>query len=57
MLTIVCFGNLCVNKVSFLQQLNLKNKNKTLVQLYRLGINGLNIIYICIRYSYSMLNI
>ena len=31
MLTIVCFGDLCVNKVSiiFLQQLDLKNKNKT----------------------------
>ena len=31
MLTIVCFGDLWVNKViaSFLQQLDLKNKNKT----------------------------
>ena len=31
MLTIVCFGDLWVNKVSvcFLQQLELKNKNKT----------------------------
>ena len=30
----VCFGDLRVNKVSisFLQQLDLKNKNKTLVQ-------------------------
>ena len=42
--TIVCFGNLWVNKVSvrFLQQLDLKNKNKTEVQLYRFGINGLS---------------
>ena len=31
MLTVVCFGYLWVNKVSsfFLQQLDLKNKNKT----------------------------
>ena len=31
MLTIVCFGDLWVNKVSssFLQQMDLKNKNKT----------------------------
>ena len=31
MLTIVCFGDLWVNKVSisFLQQLDLKNKNKS----------------------------
>ena len=43
MLTIVCFGDLWVNKdsTSFLQQLNLKNINKTLVHLYRFGINGL----------------
>ena len=43
MLPIVCYGDLCVNKarVSYLQQLDLKNKNKTLVQLYRFGITGL----------------
>ena len=43
MLTIVSYGDLWVNKVniSFLQQLDLKNKNKTKVQLYLLGINGL----------------
>ena len=43
MLTMVCFGDLWVNKVSisFLKQLDRKNKNKTWVQLYRFGINGL----------------
>ena len=43
MLTIVRFGDLWFNKVSisFLQQLNPKNNNKTKVQLYRFGINGL----------------
>ena len=41
MLTIVCFGDLWIKKVSssFLQQLDLKNI--TWVQLYRFGINGL----------------
>ena len=43
MFTIVCFGDIWVNKVSisFLQQLDLKNKNKTKVQLHRFDINGL----------------
>ena len=43
MLTIVCFGDLWVSKVivSFLQQLDLKNKYKPKVQLYRFGVNGL----------------
>ena len=42
MLTIVCFGDWWVNKVSvgFLQQLDLKNK--TWVELYRFGINWLS---------------
>ena len=42
--TIVCFGDLWVNKasVNFLQQLDLKNKNKAEVQLYQFGINALN---------------
>ena len=42
-LTIMFFGDLLVIKVtiSFLQQLDLKNKNKTWVQLYRFGTNGL----------------
>ena len=41
MLTIVWFGDLFVNKVSisFLQQLDLKNKNQTWVQLNQFGIN------------------
>ena len=45
MLTIVCFGDFRVNKISisFLQQLDLKNKNKTIVQLYRFGFNGFNL--------------
>ena len=36
---------LWVNKVSvrFLQQLDIKNKNKTWVQLYRFGIYGLKV--------------
>ena len=44
MLTIVCFGDLLVNKVSvsFLQQMDIKNKNKSYVQLYRFVINGLS---------------
>ena len=44
MLTIVHFLDLWVNKVniSFLQQLDLKNKNKTKVQLHLFGINGIN---------------
>ena len=39
----VPLGNLWVNKIniSFLQQLDLKNKNETKVQLYLFGINGL----------------
>ena len=43
--SIVCLGDLWIKKISisFLQQLDLKNKNKTLVQLYRFGINGLNV--------------
>ena len=43
MLTIVCFGDLWINKViiSFLQQLDLEIETKTQVQLYRFGINGL----------------
>ena len=43
MLTIVCFGDLWVSKVNvrFVQQLDLKNKNKTSVQFHRFGINGL----------------
>ena len=43
MLTIVCFGDLWINKfsVSFLQQLDHKNSYKTKVQLYLFGINGL----------------
>ena len=38
MLTIVCFGDL---SVCLLQQLDLKNENKTWVQLCRFGVNGL----------------
>ena len=48
MLTIVCYEDLWVNKVSisFLQQLDLKkNQNKTKVHLYRFGISGLVLIY------------
>ena len=43
MLTTSCFGDLWVNKVSvsYEQQLDLKNKYKPQVQLYRFGINGL----------------
>ena len=43
MLTIVCFRNFCVNKVSmgFLQQLEPKKNKKTYIQLYRFGLNGL----------------
>ena len=39
----VLWGDLWVNKVSasLLQQLELKNKYKPLVQLYRFGVNGL----------------
>ena len=42
MLTIVCFGHLWINKVSisFLQQLDLKNKIKPRYN-YLFGINGL----------------
>ena len=59
MLTIACFGDLWVNKVSagFLQQLDLKNKNKTWVQLYRFGINGLRFVVLwCISKSYFRVN-
>ena len=40
----VLWGNLRINKVSvgFLQRLDLVNKNKTLVQLYRFGNNVLS---------------
>ena len=45
MLTTVCFEDLWVNEVSvsFLQQLDLKMKNKTCVQLYWFVINELKV--------------